>query len=89
MSSNVLSVVGSSFGVFGVAALAAAIVVIQGQLSVLEMSLTAITAKLKTLIAKLNNVYQGWPIHTSLSRNLIIKDNFSTKFKIDSYLNTS
>jgi hypothetical protein len=88
-SSNVLSVVGSSFGVFGVAALAAAVVVIQGQLSVLEMSVTAITAELETLIAKLANIYQGWPTYTSMSRNLIVKDNLSTKFKIDSDLNTS
>jgi hypothetical protein len=88
-SSNVLSVVGSSFGVFGVAALAAAVVVIQGQLAVLEMSVTAITAELETLIAKLVNIYQGSPIYTSMSRNLIVKDNLNTKFKIDSDLNTS
>jgi hypothetical protein len=41
------------------------------------------------MTTKLANIYQGWPTYTSLSRNLVITDNLSTKLKIDSDLNTS
>jgi hypothetical protein len=88
-SSNVVSVVGAGLGVFGLGALAAAVVVLQGQLSILQVTVAALSAEMDIMNVKLANIYQGSPIYTSLARNLVVTDNLSTKFKIDSDLNTS